>query len=497
MPLDKKHILYIQDYVDDFGKISSVFGPDKEDGDFELHRPKDLSEAMSKIAEGDIDAILLGMDRSDQHALDKLSRLYDLEPSIPIIILGSLNNLNSIKEGIEIGAYDYLLREHLSPHLLSRVISYAINSKSTEFELKDAKTKLTMLDKLKSDFLSTVSHELRTPVAIMREGVSLCLDGIAGELNETQKELLTHTLDNVDRLSTLISDLLDVSKIESGKVKLSRSSINLSEIIDGVYKRYEPQCKDKDLKFVKNMPKGPVSLYADHEKIDQIYDNLMSNAIQFTKKGGEIKMHVIEKRDVVECQFTDTGIGIEKKNLPKLFSKFQQFGRTEGPGYKGTGLGLSIIKGLIDLHDGKIWVDSEFGKGTTFSFTLKKVPFPKILIVDDEKAIVEVIQRVLKNDQYGIEVAYDGEKAVEIAQRETISLVILDMVLPGMSGYEVIGRLKQDVRTTNIPILISSGYSVDEERLNEVHSHGAIPIVHKPVEPVELRSKVKKMLMNS
>jgi len=370
-------------------------------------------------------------------------------------------------------------------------------SKRVEKTIKKANGKPGKLDQLKSDFLSTVSHELRTPIAIMREGVSLCLDGIAGEITENQRELLTDTLENIDRLSRLVTDLLDVSRIEAGKITLRRSSVDLCGVVRKIYHSLKNQAREKNVRLKMDLPGESLKLYVDEDKVTQIFTNLISNAIRFTESGGQVTIGVREKESGVECSVSDTGIGIAEEDISKLFSKFEQFGRVEGPGYKGTGLGLAIAKGLAEKHGGKIWVESELGKGTTFWFTLGKVPFPKILIVDDEQQIVGLIKKFLKTDDYRFVETYRGEETVEKAQTQKPYLIILDMKLPGISGYEVIGRLKQDTRTYSIPILIISGYQVDEEQLVQVNPHTAIPVIKKPLRQDELRNKVKSLLVDS
>ncbi len=366
--------------------------------------------------------------------------------------------------------------------------------KRIEKMLQKTNERLKELDILKSDFLSTVSHELRTPLAIMREGVSLCLDGVVGEITEEQKQLLFHTKENIDRLSRLILDLLDISKIEAKKIVLWRKSTDMGEIVRKIQNNFEQQMMKKKIRLEIHPPKSPLKLYVDEDKVTQIFNNLVSNAVQYTEADGQIDIRIEDKKDIVECIVSDTGTGIAKEHIPKLFSKFEQIGRVEGPGYKGTGLGLAIVKGLVEKHGGKIWVESEVGKGTTFNFTLKKMPFPKILIVDDDQAIIDLVKKILQSDGYHFLEANNGTDAVNLVFKESPSLIILDMVLPGMNGYEIIGRLKQDKRSQNIPILILSAHSVDPKKLEHIENLSAIPIQKKPFEQSELRNAVKELL---
>ena len=365
--------------------------------------------------------------------------------------------------------------------------------KQAETATKEANEELKRLDQLKSDFVATASYELRTPIAIIREAVALCLDGTTGAVTDTQRELLMDALGNTDHLSRLTTDLLDGSKIESGKMRLEKSSVDLCEIVEKAYCSFEKQAAENDTRLKKNIPQQALMLYADGGKIMQIFSNLISNALRFTEPGGEIRINVEEKGDVVECSVSDTGIGITEKDMPRLFSKFEQIDRVEGPGYRETGLGLVITKELVEKHGGEIRVESQVDKGTTFWFTLKNIPCPKILIVDDDEVIVNLVSDSLKRHAYQLIKAYDGNAAVERAKNEAPSLLILDMNLPGMSGYEVIGRLKQDTRTHDLPILIISG-AVDEQRLSEMDIHTCIPIINKPFEADELENKVKEML---
>ncbi len=248
------------------------------------------------------------------------------------------------------------------------------DQKKAEKALKEANKRLKKLDRLKSDFVSMVSHEIRTPITIMKEGISLCLEGIAGELTDMQHELLSGTLQSVFRLQRLVTELLDLSKIEDGNLELHRSTIDLGDVAQQVQNDYKNQAADKRIRLHLSIPSEPVSVHADRDKIIQVFHNLVSNAIRYTESGGDVWIRVEDTREKeIVCSVSDTGIGIAEENMRDLFSKFKQFGQPKGTDYKGTGLGLAIAKGLVEKHGGRMWVESEPGKGSTFYFSIPRV----------------------------------------------------------------------------------------------------------------------------
>lgn len=234
------------------------------------------------------------------------------------------------------------------------------------------------LEQLKDEFISTVSHELRTPLSITREGVSLLLDGIPGAVNGQQQKVLSVARDNIDRLSRIINSLLDISKLEAGKVELRRERVELRHLLQQVADAFERMARERGLILTVHRPPAGLEVYVDADKTIQIFSNLVGNAIKFTGRGS-VDVLVNECQHEVECVVRDTGVGIAKENLPKVFSKFQQFGRTAGGGEKGTGLGLAIAKELVELHHGTMRVESEPGCGTTFAFTLPKCTMEALL----------------------------------------------------------------------------------------------------------------------
>ncbi|MCX5702978.1 MAG: ATP-binding protein, partial [Candidatus Omnitrophica bacterium] len=245
-----------------------------------------------------------------------------------------------------------------------------------ELEIKTREAE--KLNQAKSDFISTVSHELRTPLTIIREGVSQVLDGILGDTTAEQREFLSICLADIDRLERIINNLLDISKVEAGKIQLKKGLVDIISIAKGIVSFFGPQAKEKGLELKPSYSEEKIYAYVDADKITQAFTNLVGNALKFTEKG-YIEISVEEKGNNVECAVADTGIGISSGDLSRVFDKFQQFGRVAGGGEKGTGLGLSIAKGIVDLHNGKIWVESEINKGTKFCFTFPKYTKEEIL----------------------------------------------------------------------------------------------------------------------
>ncbi|MBF0253997.1 MAG: PAS domain S-box protein, partial [Candidatus Omnitrophica bacterium] len=214
-------------------------------------------------------------------------------------------------------------------------------------------TDIKRLEELKDEFVSNVSHELRTPLSITREGICLVLDRILGPVGEKQEEVLQTARDNIDRLARIINNLLDISKIEAGKVELRRDLFDIRIAAQKVADAFDPTFRSRSLKMVKDVPEGPVYVFADLDRIIQVFTNLVGNALKFTQEGS-VTLGIKETQKQVELWVRDTGAGIAPGDLPKVFDKFEQIGRVPGAGEKGTGLGLTIARPIVGLHGGAI-----------------------------------------------------------------------------------------------------------------------------------------------
>ncbi|MCJ7801341.1 MAG: PAS domain S-box protein, partial [Candidatus Marinimicrobia bacterium] len=250
-------------------------------------------------------------------------------------------------------------------------------------------------DIMKTEFISSVSHELRTPLTIIRESLSLLSDGLFGELNKDQADIVNPAMEDVDRLERIINNLLDISKIDGQKIKIDRAMVDVVKIARGVVKSFENQVASKNIELVLTSNQELINLYLDRDRIIQVFMNLIGNATKFTKEG-KIEVIITEKENIVECCIADTGKGISKKDLGTVFDRFHQIGKVVKAGEKGSGLGLSISKGIVKLHRGKIWVNSKPDKGSKFYFSLPKYSLDEIILENIEKGIDTASKKHIK-----------------------------------------------------------------------------------------------------
>jgi PAS domain S-box-containing protein len=238
--------------------------------------------------------------------------------------------------------------------------------------------RLRDLDKMKSDFVSNVSHELRTPLTAVKGSVDNMLDGLTGSLNEKQTRYLARIKANTDRLSRLINDLLDLSRIEAGRIDIKATALSPEILAKEVVESLRSILVDKLIEIEVTCRESGVTAWADRDMITQVLMNLIGNAVKFTSSHGNVTVAIERNHNGwVQVSVADTGPGIPREELAKIFDKFYQLAQVDKRKSRGTGLGLAISRALVQMHGGKIWVESEVGKGSTFSFTLPPQQPPK------------------------------------------------------------------------------------------------------------------------
>ncbi len=273
-----------------------------------------------------------------------------------------------LKKGLQLGETETLEAEECLGGRVMQISHTGMIYKDMKavLEVFQDITERKRLEKLKDEFLSSVSHEIRTPLTVIRQGVSQVIDGIVDD----QGEVLSIILEEVDRLSRMINNILDISRIEAGKLFLRKRRLNLAEVVKKRAHAFKRIAGEKGLVLKTALdPAGP-EVSADPDKIAEILDNLIGNALKFTPAGGEVSIAVAKKGEFAECSVSDNGIGVEPAHLNQLFTKYKQFAPSSGGGSRGTGLGLAIARELVKMQGGSIGAESTLGHGSRFTFTL-------------------------------------------------------------------------------------------------------------------------------
>lgn len=236
-------------------------------------------------------------------------------------------------------------------------------------ERKRAEKELRETMEIKSEFTSMVSHQLRTPLTAIKEGIGIVLDGEAGVINEEQKDFLDIAKRNVDRLARVINDILDFQKLDAGRAVFNMQENDMNKVVKQIQQAMTPLVKEKGLNLITELDENLPMVRFDEDKIVQVLMNIVNNAIKFTEKGS-ITVTTNKEDNAIHVAVQDTGVGIKGEDMTRLFHKFEQLAQGKGKRTGGTGLGLAISKEIMEKHRGKIWAESELGKGTTFHFTL-------------------------------------------------------------------------------------------------------------------------------
>ena len=338
---------------------------------------------LRKVEETPFDAILLSYDLPGSNGLELLSDLQYKDLRGPVIMMADKGDEEFATQAMREGAYDYVIRDKGFEKGLPLVVHNALNAfraakererlqkeiAAKKVELEAANRKLKELDRIKSDFVANVAHEFRTPLTIIKGNIDLVIKGGLGGVSPEQAEMLGGATKVANRLSRLVNDLLDISKIESGKMQLQKEKININKIIEENLSAFDKMIKDKKQIIHTELAKDMYEINADLDKVTQVFVNLLSNAIKYSRDGGQITVKTLNLEKEIMVEVADTGEGIAAENLDAVFDKFT---RVTAEKKEGTGLGLPIAKDIVVLHKGRMWVKSDLGKGSQFYFTLPK-----------------------------------------------------------------------------------------------------------------------------
>ncbi len=385
--------------------------------------------------------------------------------------------------------------------------------KQYEEELKKAKEEAEKANKAKDQFLAKVSHEVRTP---MNSIMGFIEQALQTRLNLKQRNYLNIVNSSSRDLLRIINDILDFSKMESGEMQINQSEFHLRNVLDDVINTFYNEAAEKNIELVLVREKGvPEALLGDEVRLKQVLKNLVGNAIRFTEKG-KVRLTVssMEKKDGkarINFSIKDTGIGISAEDKEKIFLPYQQLNENT----RGVGLGLTISRQLVALMGGEINVKSELGKGSTFSFLIyfKTIGFDskelsgeplkldfadlqglKILVVEDDKGSRLLMQTILSKHKIRVECVENGKEAIEKVSSTSYDVILMDMQLPELNGYEATKIIRQELRLTKLPIIaVTASAIVGDQR--ECLAAGADDYISKPISADNLLLTIKKWII--
>jgi signal transduction histidine kinase/BarA-like signal transduction histidine kinase len=521
--MEKINILLVDDKAENLLALEAVL----ENPEINLIKTTSGNDALASLLDNEVALVLLDvqMPEMDGYETAQLMRAKDSTKFIPIIFVTAINKEQQyIFKGYSHGAVDYLFKP-VDPDILRSKVNVFIELYRQKQIIENKVLELEAANRAKSEFLANMSHEIRTPMNGVIGMAELLKDT---ELTNSQREYLNMLKTSADNLMSIINDILDISKIESGKLVFEHVDFNLRSTIAEIIKIHNVKAQERGFDLIYNVsPDVPNIILGDPSRLRQVLINLIGNAIKFTENGEIVVSVEVESRseDKVFLHFTvsDTGIGIPEDKKKLIFDTFTQADSSTTREYGGTGLGLSICSRLLQMMKGKIWVESEVGQGSTFHFTAKfgrvEQELPEevvsseyehsgnqsnyndrkkvhILVAEDNIINQKLAVRILEKEGYSIEVANDGEEVLEELKKEHFDIVLMDVQMPKMDGIEAtqaIRKSKDNTFNPEIPIIAVTAHAF-EENTEKCLKAGMNSCVTKPFNREELFEEIEKLI---
>ncbi len=345
------------------------------------------ADALKTILRSPFDAVITDIKLPDVGGIEILELAKEINPDAAVIIMTDCASVETAVDAVNQGAYAYFVKP-VNPDEMKTAIVNALKQQRLSLENKrlveslqrsnrllfEANEELKKANGLKSEFMAAMSHELRTPLNVIIGFSQLMLDGVPREINEEQRQCLKDILSSGEHLLHLVNDVLDLSKIESGKMELKLRNTDLTDVIESLRRTMMPMLAQRQQSFDVKLGKRLPLVHVDEARVRQVLLNLLSNASKFTPDRGKLEVRAVREGDWCQVSVIDNGIGIEKVDQERIFEAFDRVDNPVTREAGGTGLGLTIAKQIIEMHGGRIWVENEYGKGSKFTFTLPLAP---------------------------------------------------------------------------------------------------------------------------
>jgi signal transduction histidine kinase len=492
------------------------------------------SEAVAQLGRHEYDLVLTDLHMDEGDGLSLLEEVRTRVPLTITIVLTGFAALETAIAALRHGAYDYLTKpciidelkhtvrrgiEHRRLMLAEREARLGLEELNRELErrveertaeLQRVNDELTEANRAKDIFLATLSHELRTPLTPVLGWVNLLRSGGPG----ADAALMTQGLDAIERnarlQARLVDDLLDISRVVSGKLRIEWEPVNLRGVVESAVETVRADAAARGVELVVEMPDYPVVVQGAPFRLQQIVWNLLSNAAKFTSRGGSIRLRVWREGSEARVEVTDDGVGIEPDFLPHVFDRFRQADGTTTRQFGGLGLGLAIVRALAELHGGWVRAESEGqGRGARFTLVLpcavaahereeKKSEDEatdatvRVLVVDDSSETVELLQMLFSRRGYDVTGAASAEEAIARAREKSPGLIISDIGMPETDGYTLLAELRRMPGLEAVPAIALTGHAMDEDRERALAAGFAVHLP-KPVDPDELLRVVRQL----
>jgi len=363
--LEKKPVILV---IDDEEAMRDSCSQILNKAGYQSETAEDGAVGLEKIKEINPDLALIDLKMPGINGMEVLEKAKEIDPYIITVVITGYATVDSAVEAMKKGAYDFLPKP-FTPEQLRIIIRRGLERRELIQEAESLRRDKKLIEE---NFITMVTHQLRSPLVAVQQYFEVLLAGMAGEVQEKQKEMIQRASDRLEGLLNLINDWLDVARLNEGQIVDKIKPLPLSNLLKKLVEDMQPLTKENEVSLEIGSCSENDLVQGDEETLEQVFSNLITNAIRYNKPNGRVTISIKENEDFIAAEVQDTGIGIAKEHLPFIFDQFYRVSRSESQKVKGTGLGLSIAKKIVDAHGGTIQVTSELGKGSTFTVLLPK-----------------------------------------------------------------------------------------------------------------------------